>query len=214
MQMKEARIFFGNKKPTGGIILLGIGLICFWFCITIGGSFMGLFVGIAMIALGIYRVQHFYSLYSEKSIDGHCEKLSIEYLGAKKKLMDCSDADIIENLFFNCYSFENLFSARLSRRGKDGIWRSSICEMTSVFVTHKEIYFWRKKISLISDEKLEEEQVVQLGDIQVFTMREENNVSIITCSLLGNQCMEIKSKDKEKIVRISNIIKEKRDISE
>ena len=86
--------------------------------------------------------------------------------------------------------------------------------MTSVFVTHKEIYFWRKKISLISDEKLEEEQVVQLGNIQVFTMREENNVSIITCSLLGNQCMEIKSKDKEKIVRISNIIKEKRDISE
>ena len=209
MVMNEFRKYFNHKKPSGAITLIVFGVIFFLLGISVDGSFLWAFIGLGMLALGIYLIIKFGANQSDSAVDYYCANQANEYYSTKKVIVDSQDKSVIDTVCSCGYCFENIFSARRAIRGRDNVLRSSIFEMSCMFFSEEMVYYYSKKISLITDEKSEKQKDFRLQDIQMVSLEEVNQSVVVAIAIPGNEKIYINCKNKEEAIDLCNKVKNK-----
>ena len=209
MNVSEHRKYFNRKKPSGAITLLVLGILFFLLGISIDGGFLWAIIGAVMSAGGIYLIVKFCSNQSDSAIDSFCNTQANEYCNTKKVIVDSQSNGIADAIYSSGYCFENIFSARRAIRGKDNIWRSSIFEMSCMFFTEDMVYYYSKKISLITDEKSEKQKEFRLQDIQMVSLEEINQSIVVAIAIPGNEKIYVNCRNKEEAIVLCDKIKSK-----
>lgn len=209
MTMNEFRKYFNHKKPSGAITLIVFGVIFFLLGISVEGGFLWSFIGLGMLAFGIYLIIKFGANQSDRAVDNYCISQANEYYATKKIVVDSQDNSVIDTICSCGYCFENIFSARRAMRGRDNVWRSSIFEMSCMFFSDEMVYYYSKKISLITDEKSEKQKDFRLHDIQMVSLEEINQSVVVAIAIPGNEKIYINCKNKEEAIDLCNKVKNK-----
>ena len=209
MNVSEHRKYFNRKKPSGAITLLVFGILFFLLGISIDGGFLWAIIGVAMSAGGTYLIVKFSSNQSDSAIDNFCNTQAHEYCNTKKVIVDSQGNGITDAIYSSGYCFENIFSARRAIRGKDNIWRSSIFEMSCMFFTEDMVYYYSKKISLITDEKSEKQKDFRLQDIQMVSLEEINQSIVVAIAIPGNEKIYVNCRNKEEAIELCDKVKSK-----
>ncbi len=209
MTTNDFRKYFNRRKPSGAITLLIFGILFFLLGISIDGGFLWAFIGVAMSAGGIYLIVKFSAKQSDSAIDSFCNTQANEYCNTKKVIVDSQGNGITEAIYSSGYCFENIFSARRAIRGKDNNWRSSIFEMSCMFFTEDMVYYYSKKISLITDEKSEKQKDFRLQDIQMVSLEEINQSIVVAIAIPGNEKIYVNCRSKEEAVEFCDKVKSK-----
>lgn len=209
MDVNEHRKYFNRKKPAGAITLLVFGILFFLLGVSIDGGFLWALIGAAMSACGIYLIVNFNKNQSDSAIDTFCNTQANEYCNTKKVIIDSQGNGITDAIYSSGYCFENIFSARRAIRGKDNIWRSSIFEMSCMFFTEDMVYYYSKRISLITDEKAEKQKDFRLQDIQMVSLEEINQSIVVAITIPGNEKIYVNCKNKEEAIELCDKVKKK-----
>jgi len=209
MTMNEFRKYFNHKKPSGAITLIAFGVIFFLLGISVDGGFLWAFIGLGLLAFGIYLIIKFGANQSDSTVDNYCTNQANEYYATKKLIVDSQDNSVIDTICSCGYCFENIFSARRALRGRDNVWRSSIFEMSCMFFSDEMVYYYSKKISLITDEKSEKQKDFRLHDIQMVSLEEINQSVVVAIAIPGNEKIYINCKNKEEAIDLCNKVKNK-----
>lgn len=209
MTVSDHRKYFNRKKPSGAITLLVFGILFFLLGISIDRGFLWAIIGVAMSAGGIYLIDKFSSNQSDSAIDDFCNTQANEYCNTKKVIVDSQGNGITDAIYSSGYCFENIFSARRAIRGKDNIWRSSIFEMSCMFFTEDMVYYYSKKISLITDEKSERQKDFRLQDIQMVSLEEINQSIVVAIAIPGNEKIYVNCSNKEEGIELCDKVKSK-----
>ena len=201
--------YFNKRKPAGGITLLFLGML-FFLVGVLGDAGLGcVLIGASMFAGGCYIISKSNIYQSDASVDAFCGNLAQDFFAFKKKIVDSYKGTIEDELLFSEYNFENIFSARLARKGKDGIWRSSVVEMTCAFFLSDMICYYNKKVSLITDEKFEMQKEIPVLDIQMVSMEESNQNVAVVITISGNEKLYFKYRDRERATKLYERVKNK-----
>lgn len=209
MNTNDLRKYFNRRKPSGAIVLLIFGILFFLVGVSVDGGFLWALIGVALFATGIYLIVKFSENQSDGAVDAFCQSQANEYYAAKKALVGSNDNGITDAVYSSEYSFENIFSARKAIKGKDGIWRSSIFEMSCLFFTKDTAYHYSKKISLITEEKAEKQKEFNLQDIKMVSLEEMNQSLAVAIAIPGNEIIYVTCKNREEAANLCNKIKEK-----
>lgn len=209
MNNKNLRKYFYSKKPSGSIVLLILGILLFLLGVSIDDAFMWAVFGILLIIAGVCLIVNFNKKYSDSAVDAFCNNLAEEYYATKRTVADSKDKSIADNICSCGYCFDNLFSARKIKRGKDGTSRSSIFGMSCLFFSNETVYCYSKKVSLITDEKTEKERSFKVQDIQMVSLEELNQSVTVAVSIPGNEKIYISCKNKEQAIELCDRIKAK-----
>lgn len=209
MTTNDLRKYFNRRKPSGAITLLVFGILFFLLGISIDGGFLWAFIGAAMSAGGIYVIVKFSTNQSDSAVDSFCNAQANEYCTTKKVIVDSQGNGISDAIYSSGYCFENIFSARKAFRGKDNVWRSSIFEMSCMFFTEDMVYYYSKKISLITDEKSEKQKDFRLQDIQMVSLEEINQSVVVSIAIPGNEKIYVNCRNKEEAIELCDKVKSK-----
>ncbi len=213
MNMYEHRDYFNRKKPFTGIVLVVFGIITLMLGFLLGGSvesaFLWAMLGSFLIASGVYFIIKIRAQESDRALDKFCSAQAEEYFSTKKIVVESREKGIVDSVFSSGYCFENLFSARRAIRGKDKVWRSSIYEMSSLFFSENKVYYYSKKISLMTDEKCERQNEFRLQDIQSVALEEVNQSVVVAIVIPGNEKIFVNCKNKEEAIELCDRIKNK-----
>lgn len=209
MTTKDFKRYFNRKKPSGAITLLIFGILFFLLGISIDGGFLWGVIGIAMSAVGIYVIVNNSKRQSNSAVDNFCNIQANEYYVIKKALVDSYGNKVTDSLYSGGYCFENIFSARRAFKGNDNIWRSSIYEMSCVIFTENMVFYYNKKISLLTDEKLEKQKNFRIQDIAMVSLEEINQSVVIAITIPGNEKIYVNCRNKEEALQLWDKIKSK-----
>lgn len=209
MTTNNFRKYFNKCKPSGAICLVLFGILFFLLGISLNGGFMWAIIGAIMVGGGICMIIKFYNTHSDSSVDAFCNNQAKEYYLLKKRVVESYDEIIIDELYSGGYSFNNIFSARLARRGNDRVWRSSIIEMICLFFTAENVYYYSKRMSLITNEKSEEQKEFHYFDIQMVSLETFNQAIVVAIAIPGNEKIYINCKNKETATIVCDKMKEK-----
>ena len=209
MNLSECRRYFNRKKPTGAVALLIFGILVFGLNISSNGRFQWILIGAGMSACGIYLTFKFSATQREREIDNFCSIVANEYWNDKRFIVHSEGNDVTDAIYSSGYCFENIFGARQAIQGRDNIWRSSIFEMACMFFAKEKIYYYSKKISLITDEKFEKHRDFRLQDIQMVSIEENNQSLAVAVVFTGNEKIYVNCRTKEEAIRLCARIKEK-----
>lgn len=190
-------------------MLLIFGILFFLLGISVDGGFLWAMIGAVMSAGGIFLIIKFCSDQSDSAIDEFCRTQAEEYGNTKKIIVDSQGDEITDAMYSEGYCFENIFSARRAIRGKDNVWRSSIFEMSCLFFTEEMVYYYSKKISLITDETYENQKDFRLQDIRMVSLEEINQSIVVAIAIPGNEKIYVNCRNKEDAIRLCDKIKEK-----
>ncbi len=209
MTTNDFKKYFNRKKPSGAITLFVFGILFFLLGISLDGGFLWAIIGTAMSAGGIYLIVRNSNQQSNSAIDNFCGTQANEYYATKKAIVDSYGNEITDQIFSSGYCFENIFSARKAFKGKDNIWRSSIFEMSCIFFTENMVYYYNKKISLLTDEKAEKQKDFKLQDIAMVSLEEINQSVVIAITIPGNEKIYVHCRNKEDALQLCDQIKSK-----
>lgn len=213
MTTNDLRNYFNRRKPSGAITLLIFGILLFFLIgisgISSGGRVICAFIGVAMSVGGIYLIVKFSNNHSDSAVDAFCNSRFNEYCDTKKVIASSQGNDITDSIYSAGYCFENIFSARRAMRGKDNIWRSSIFGMSCMFFSDDMVYYYSKKISLITDEKSEKQNEFRLKDIQMVSLEEINQSVVVSVAIPGNEKIYVNCKSKEEAIELCDKVKSK-----
>lgn len=190
--------------------MLIFGILLSLFGIFIVRELLWDSIGAAMSLVGICFIVKFNKNQSDSAVDDFCNRQADEYYAAKKAIMDSWDDKIVDVVYSSGYCFENIFSARKAIRGKDNTWRSSIFEMSCMFFSEVTVYYFNKKISLITDERAENQKDFQLQDIQTVYIEELNQLVVVAITIFGNENIYVRCRNKEEAVELCSRINSKR----
>jgi len=208
MNLNDRRKYFNHKKPSGAITLLSFGILFFLLGALIGDNLLYLaFIGATMAIVGICLLVKVGANQSDGAIDAFCNALANEYCNTKKAIIDSCGHTIKVAIYSSGYSFENFFSARRAIRGKDNVWRSSIFKMSCLFFAEDMIYYYSKKVSLITEEKAEKQKDFRHQDIQMVSLEEVNQAVVVAILIPGNEKIYLSCKNKEEAIELCNKIK-------
>ena len=202
MDIDAHRKYFHKKKPSGSITLLVFGLLFLSMGISSPDAFMWVIIGLLMSVGGICLIIKFNHKHSDSAIDDFCDSQANEYFIAKKSIVDSKGEKITDIVCSSEYCFGNYFTARLAKCGKDKVWRSSIFEMSCMFFTEKTVYYFCKRISLINEEKAENQKEFLLHDIQMVSLNEVNQTVGVSISIPGNEKIYINCKNKQEALKL------------
>lgn len=214
MSASDLLKYFNRRKPYGAVTLIVFGVLFFLggLLSLSGDSAIGIPVclfGAAMAGGGIYLVSHFNSKQSDFAIDEYCGSLANEYYADKLCTVQSREGHIADVFYSKRYNFDNLFSTRLSRRGNDGVWRTSILEMSCVFFTKESVYCYIKKVSLITDEKVEKQKEFRACDIQMVSLEEFDRSFAVVISVAGER-ISVNCKSREAASELRSRIEARR----
>lgn len=205
MSKKDFRNYFNKKRPIGAFVILIISLLL--FASGAGSTFIEI-IAFAILLIGVFKVYHYLS-HQEEAIDKYCEKMAEEYYYEKRSMVNSYKVAIEEEMHCYGYLFENMFSARMSRVGKNGVVRSSILEIACVFFSKDTLYCYNKRLSLITDEKFENQKEFCISDIQVVSMEVINQNVYVVIIIPGSEKIYLKCNDKNLAVGLCDRIKQK-----
>lgn len=151
------------------------------------GGIIPLALGGLMLGFGIYIVHKSKSCVSDSAVDEYCNSLASAYHTKTLYFMRSQGLQIADEFYFSGYSFDNLFSARLSRTGKDGVWRTSILGLACVFFVGDSVYCYTKSLSLITDEMLEKPGKFKICDIQSASVEQYNGCCAVALYVTGEK---------------------------
>lgn len=208
MSLNSRRKYFNRKKPTGSIALLILGALIFIFALSSDCNFILAIFGLALSAGAVYMITAFSLAHSDDTIDNFCNSLAAEYCAAKKATVCSYGKTATETVCTSGYCFENIFSARKARLGKDKVWRSSIFEILCVFFTTDKVYCYIKKISLISNESSDSEKIFDLCDIKTVSFEKINGAAFVAIAVPGDEKINIKCSTTEYAELLCNRIKQ------
>lgn len=209
MSMSDLRKYFNKRKPSGAICFLIFGILFFLLGISIDGGFMWANIGVAMGACGISIIVKYNKTQSDSSVDSFCHNVAKDYYAFQKSTVESYGNTIDDELYSDGYIFDNIFRARLARRGNDNIWRSSIYEMKCIFFAAENVYYYSKKVSLITDEKYEKQKKFRVCDIQMVSLEELNQFMGVAIAIPGNEKIYINCKSRESAIALCDKIKSK-----
>ncbi len=209
MSVSERRKYFNKKKPFGKIVMVILGILFLWLGISIDGGFLWAIIGAVLSISGSYLLVKFHQTQSDDAVDEFCNKQADEYCSTKKMIVDSQVNDITDAIYSHGYCFENIFCARRAVQGKDHIWRSSIFGMSCLIFTKEVLYYYRKKISLITDEQFEEQKEFCIKDIQMIALEEMNQSIVVAITIPGNEKIYVNCKTKEDANELCNKIRSK-----
>ena len=89
----------------------------------------------------------------EAAIDAYIEKRASEYISENRRALQDAGNEIDYELNSKGYCFRNCFSARKALVGTDGIRRSSIVEITALYICGNTVHYYISLESLLGDEK-------------------------------------------------------------
>lgn len=205
--MTDLRKYFNKKKPVGAVVLIIFGIMFFLLGISIDGAFLWIVIGLVMSGFGIYIIAKHNKYQSDVAIDAFCNNLASEYSINKNAVVESYEEPVMEKIYSCGYCFENLFSTRKAIRGRDGVWRSTIFEMSCIFLTETNVYYYCKKQSLITDEKLEKQKSFCVKDIQMVSLEELNQSIVVAVTIPGNEKLYVNCKNKEEAIALCDKIK-------
>lgn len=208
MTMKDLKKYFDRRKPLGAIMLLILGILLFFSGISGGDGLLWAMAGAAMTAGGTYLIVKFLTNCSDNAVDAFCDSRAKEYCTTKKAIAE-SQGKVMEAVYSSGFCFENIFSARKALRGRDKVWRSSIFESSCMFFTNDTVYYYSKKISLITDEKYEKQKDFRLQDIQMVSLEEMNHSVAVSIVIPGNEKIYVNCRNKEEAVELCGKIKKR-----
>lgn len=113
----------------------------------------------------------------DKKLDSYCDSLTDEFLAEKNRFYANSGIAISDRFSAGRYCFENIFTQRKSVKGRDGIWRSSIFETECFFISGDTLFRNVRKVSLVSDEKVETSSEIPIKEISTISAEETNGAS-------------------------------------
>ena len=201
--------YFNRKKPTGATVLLIFGIIYFLCALAIEGSPVHIIIGMAMVAVGIWLIVRFNSNISDNKVDDFCKSIADEYYRSKRLIAESKEDIVTDAICETEYCFDNLFSARMAARGKDNIMRSSILGISCMFFTNESVYYYSQKISLITEEKFENQKDFYLKDIQMVSLEQINQSFAVVITIPGNEKVYINCRSKENAIEFCDKIKHK-----
>lgn len=120
-----------------------------------------------------------------KRLDSYCDSLTDEFLAEKNRFYANSGIAISDRFSAGRYCFENIFTQRKSVKGRDGIWRSSIFETECFFISGDTLFRNVRKVSLVSDEKVETSSEIPIKEISTISAEETNGASYVILSTPG-----------------------------
>lgn len=207
MSKKDLRKYYYGKKPSGAIVLLIFGILLFLLGASIDDAFLWAIIGVLMIGGGICLIVNFGKKHSDSTVDSFCNTLAEEYYATKRSIAESKENKITDSICSCGYCFDNIFSARKIKKGRDDISRSSIFNMFCLFFSDETVYCYCKKISLITDEKTENEKSFQIQDIQMVSLEEINQSVNVVVSIPGNENIYVGCKNKEEAIKLCDKIK-------
>ena len=187
MGKKEFKKYFFPSKPVGAISLLILGFLILLVCALTNGTDIWFLIGIIALFSGGFLLKSFFNHQTGHIIDQFCNKQAEYFYDTKQAIVVSYGKTVLDTITSSGYCFENLFSARKAVQGHDGVLRSSIFEMTGIFFTEKQVYFFSKKISLITDEKMELENIFSIKDVQMISLKEINQSVVVVITIPGNE---------------------------
>lgn len=201
------RKYFNRKKPIGAILLIILGICFLNLGISARNGFMWVIIGLLVGGIGVYRVYLHCTYQSDKEVDLFCERLAQEYYSDNRVEIDSKKYGRIEKLEAYEYCFENAFRSRKAIKGKDGFWRSTILKIHSFYMVDEMAYYFEKKISLISEEKVERKKEFKINEIQMISIENNNQTSCLVIAIPGNEKIRFKYRDRNKAIEMSEKIK-------
>lgn len=152
---KDINEYFQPKKNGGAISVLCISA----FFVLVGlaaGEGAGIFaiLGLVGVGIGIFMLYQNSQRMSDSAYDSYCAKKvpDIQREAMRRLSIDPDQVDMIPPVVFSGYNFENLFNARMAKMGVDGIWRSSIYEASCTYFSEEQVYYYGRRISMLTDE--------------------------------------------------------------
>lgn len=209
MTMRNLRKYFNRRKASGAVVLLVIGILFFMIGISVDGAFMWTIIGGMISVSGIVMIVRFSKNQSCSAVDAFCRERTEEYCSNKRSIVDSRGVLITDMVCTNRYCFENIFSARKAIQGKDHIWRSSILEICCTFFSEEMVFYFAKKVSLITDESLEKQKEFRILDIQMVSLEEINRSISVVITIPGNEKIYVYCKNKEEALEFCDKIRSK-----
>ena len=193
MTLKQRRQYFFRKSPYGAWTLLAFGIFFLTIALIgtiedvdqVGGAWA---LGLLMTAFGVTLVVLYKKGHTDLQIDLYCDNLRSDEQPALPGVNVRSSSDaVIKRVRYCGYCFENFFSSRVSRRGKDGRMRSSIYEMGELTLTPQQLVLRRNLKSLISDEHIESNRDYSLTSITGIAIQQRENACLLCISADGDR---------------------------
>ncbi|MCI9111153.1 MAG: hypothetical protein HFJ99_01100 [Eubacterium sp.] len=123
---------------------------------------------------------------SEKYLDNYIDDTCNRYATAKANQFKNRSNTFLDNntststYSYHGYSFDNSFSTRRSKIGKDGITRSTIYEVSYILLTESDVIIYKDRISLITNESYGKSIEFNIADIiSVHTESVFNHTKIV-----------------------------------
>lgn len=207
MGKKDLLKYYNKKKPVGGFIILVLAIFLFPTFISLDAEFGLPFI--IMVVCGGYSLFRFFKYQTDQAVDDYCMELAKEYHREQKKAVASYKIEIEKEVLYSGYLFENMFSARKARTGKDGIVRSSILEMACAYISKDMICNYNKRCSLISEEKTQNQREFCISDIQMIAIEEVNQIVAVALTVTGNEKVYLKCNSREQAMEVCEKIKNK-----
>lgn len=154
----------GALKPA--IITIVVGAVI--FLIGLGAGAGVAIVGLIIAGIGGFLI---YSKTSGRPTDSEIDQICMDQvknlkdLALKKHGLDADQVKEAEPIQFDGYYFENIRAGYLYQMGKDKIPRSSNYEAVSFVFSAEQVYCYKYRFSIITDEKSESTEEYFYRDI-------------------------------------------------
>ncbi len=198
--------YFTHTNSNLGLNLFLLGLI---FLIVGGALFetlliVGVFLSIIGILIFILQIKS----KKDAQVDEYCRNFAIELSEEKRHLAEVNCGEVLWEHVWHSYCYDQTFSVRRVRKGRDGIWRSSIYNMGVIFLTSEKMLCSVKKLSLITNESTSSDKELLKDDVRIVSVCEENQEYSVEISLIDGEKIHIGCNSFEESERISKRIKE------
>jgi len=167
MDYNRNKKYFEGQNFKGAIIALIIGGIIFIGGAS-GGSGAAAVVGLIIAGIGGFLI---YSNTAGRPTDSEIDQACLDQvknlkdLALKKHGLDADQVKEADPIQFDGYFFENIRSGFLYKMGKDNIPRSSNYEAVSFVFSAEQVYCYKYRFSITTDEKSESTEEYFYRDI-------------------------------------------------
>ena len=128
------------------------------------------------------------------------KEINIETKALEKTGVDASEVQEVKPVFLQGYEFGE--PDALIHRGKDGVWRCSHYQLTMIYFSSKQIFFYQYSFNLINDETTEFTDEYFYKDITNFSTTLETREKRVDVHAGG--CLSNDTKPKIEIVQYSS----------
>ena len=188
MNNKKIIKYFLNKKSHSYVFFAFLAFVFFAISVfMIDGHFNILdiaFVGLTITStsLSIIQIKHASNTYLNNYIDDICNGYATakvnQFKNRSNTFLDNNTS--IATYSYHGYSFDNSFSTRRSKIGKDGVTRSTIYEVSYILLTESDVIIYKDRISLITNESYGKSIEFNISDItSVHTESVYNHTRIV-----------------------------------